>query len=106
MQDEPNHVKWGIIVATILGVVACLILLPSPSLSHASIRKSVARDTQGKVRVTGFAHRHGVSIVRLQIPKGPEIAYLVAGKYLAIGPLMNLKTGRNVTPPWEKIYAK
>ncbi|MDD3759795.1 MAG: hypothetical protein PHO57_03075 [Acidithiobacillus sp.] len=74
--------------------------------SDNAIQKSVQKDTHNAVRVLGFVHRHGVTIVRLQTPKGPEIAYLIAGKYLAIGPLMDLKTGKNVTPIWEKIYAK
>jgi hypothetical protein len=73
---------------------------------HAEIVQSVQRDTHGMVRVTGFARRHGVSIVRLSTPRGPEIGYLIRDRYLALGPLMDLKTGINVTPTWEKDHAK
>lgn len=73
---------------------------------HARIVQSVQRDTNNTVRVTGFARRHWVSIVRLSTPRGPEIGYLIRDRYLALGPLMDLKTGRNVTPTWEKDDAK
>ena len=70
------------------------------------IAPQIQKDTHGAVTQTGLFHRHGITVVTLHTPKGPEIAYLIAGKYLAIGPLMDLKTGINVTPIWEKLYAK
>ncbi|MGK9450293.1 hypothetical protein ACSSZE_03370 [Acidithiobacillus caldus] len=70
------------------------------------IAQEIQKDTHGAVTQTGLFHRHGITVVTLHTPKGPEIAYLIAGKYLAIGPLMDLKTGINVTPLWEKLYAK
>lgn len=72
-----------------------------------TLAKEIAHDTHGAVTAVRLSHRHGITIAHLTTPKGPEIAYLIGnGRYLAIGPLMDLKTGRNVTPLWEKIYAK
>ncbi len=69
---------------------------------HADIVISVQRDTHNTVRVTGFAAHHDVSIVKLSTPRGPEIGYLIHHRYLALGPLMDLKSGQNVTPIWSR----
>lgn len=69
-------------------------------------QQELIRDTHHTVTIQGSLIRHdGIAIVRLKTPRGPEIAYLVDhGKYLAVGPLMNLKNGKNVTPIWERKY--
>lgn len=90
-------------------VAGCLLILagvligrfspPSPSV----LAQEIAHDTHGSVHLVRIEHHHGIAIADLQTPKGPEIAYFVGNrKYLAIGPLMDLKTGSNVTPLWEK----
>lgn len=76
---------------------------PPMRVSVHTIKDAVKQDTDGKVKMVGtLMQKDGVTIVRLSTPRGPEVAYLVADKYLAIGPLMDLKTGQNVTPIWER----
>lgn len=77
----------------------------SHTVSH-HWQSALIRDTHHTVTIQGSLIRHdGIAIVRLKTPRGPEIAYLVDhGKYLAIGPLMDLKNGKNVTPIWERKY--
>ena len=89
----------------IVGLVAWIWVHQPDDLSV--IAAQTHRDTHGAVTAVRLSHRRGVTIVQLHTPKGPEIAYLIGnGRYLAIGPLMDLKTGINVTPIWEKFYAK
>jgi hypothetical protein len=97
-----------LLLAFALGAAAALLLLAfdiwkTPSSNHSGLATAIQHDTRGTVRVTGFAQRQGVSIVKLSTPHGPEIGYLIHHRYLALGPLMDLKSGRNVTPTWEKI---
>ncbi len=98
--------SWTYITGVLVAVTGLMawIWVHQPDLSVIAVQTH--QDTHGAVTAVRLSHRHGVTIVRLHTPKGPEIAYLVAGKYLAIGPLMDLKTGQNVTPLWEKMYAK
>lgn len=97
---------WAYIagVFTALAGLVIWIWVHQPDLSV--IAAQTHRDTHGAVTAVRLSRRHGVTIVQLHTPKGPEIAYLITGKYLAIGPLMDLKTGINVTPIWEKTNAK
>lgn len=87
--------NW-IVLLVFLAFIGVFILWP-----HANVAQEVQRDTHGKVRVVRIENRHGVSIVQLSTPRGPEIGYLIHHRYLALGPLMDLKSGRNMTPIWS-----
>ena len=106
MAKDTQKILFWFFVAAFFGGATIYHVLQKHRGEHARIVQSVQRDTHDTVRVTGFARRHGVSIVRLSTPRGPEIGYLIRDRYLALGPLMDLKTGRNVTPTWEKDDAK
>ncbi|MBU2852918.1 hypothetical protein [Acidithiobacillus ferriphilus] len=97
---------WAYVTGVFAALAGLVIWIGDHQPDLSVIAAQTHRDTHGAVTAVRLSHRHGVTIVRLHTPKGPEIAYLIAGKYLAIGPLMDLKTGINVTPIWEKFYAK
>lgn len=103
MSANNGKIVFLVLSAAFFGAITVWAVLTEP---YAHWRHKLIQDTHHTVTIQGTMIRHdGIAIVRLKTPRGPEIAYLIDhGKYLAIGPLMDLKTGKNVTPIWEKKY--
>lgn len=103
-----SQTTWTMIGLSALWIVFFWVLIWS--LQHPFNQnwgKELIHDTHHKVRIESATAWHdGISLIYLKTPRGPEVAYLIAhGKYLAIGPLMDLKTGKDLTPILEKKYA-
>ena len=92
-----------VLFGSLLGMVLGAVLMGNwmhQTIPWRKIAKEISQDTHGSVHPIFWVTRNDVPIAVLQTPKGREIAYVVRHHYLAIGPLMDLKTGKNVTPAW------
>ncbi|MBU2843205.1 hypothetical protein [Acidithiobacillus thiooxidans] len=96
---------FSVALVAIIGLITAAIWQYVSHTVNHHWQQELIQDTHHTITIQGSLRHDGIAIVRLKTPRGPEIAYLVDhGKYLAIGPLMDLKNGKNVTPIWERKY--